>query len=268
MGAISTMLFGYKNKLTRKKLIWNAHLTLLVYCVGLLFFAFEGVICIVMAAPIGMFFTWLGFLIGYAFVEKWNKPGTPATVIVLILSVPSLMAFEHSVPQTEEVRSVVTSIEISSAPEKVWQNVVRFPQLKEPTELLFTTGIAYPINATIDGNGVGSIRHCNFSTGSFTEPVTVWDEPNLLKFSVTEQPATMKELSPYDIQPDHLHGYWVSQQGQFKLTKLSNGHTLLEGTTWYVNKIKPGIYWSVWSDYIVHSIHKRVLDHIKVQAEL
>ena len=48
---------------------------------------------------------------------------------------------------------------------------------------------------------------------------------------------------------------------------LQNGHTLLEGTTWYVNKIKPGLYWTVWSDYIVHKIHTRVLEHIKTHAE-
>ncbi len=268
MGAISTMLYGYKNRVAKKKLAWNAQLTLLVYCIGLLIFAFEGVICLFMAAPIGMIFTWLGFLIGYAYVNKWNNKGTSAVVIVLILSVPSLMGFEHSVPQKDDIRSVVTTIEIDASPEKVWQNVVRFPQLKEPSELIFKTGIAYPINATISGNGVGAVRHCNFSTGSFTEPITVWDEPNLLRFSVSEQPEAMRELSIYDIHPNHLHGYWVSQQGQFRLTRLANRHTLLEGTTWYVNKIQPGVYWSLWSDYIVHTIHRRVLDHIKTQAEL
>jgi hypothetical protein len=41
-----------------------------------------------------------------------------------------------------------------------------------------------------------------------------------------------------------------------------------EGTTWYVNKIKPGLYWTLWSDNIVHKIHNRVLEHIKTQSEL
>jgi hypothetical protein len=64
-----------------------------------------------------------------------------------------------------------------------------------------------------------------------------------------------------------LHGYWVSKKGQFKLIRLANGHTLLEGTTWYINKIKPDWYWTLWSDYIVHKIHKRVLCHIKKVSE-
>jgi hypothetical protein len=144
----------------------------------------------------------------------------------------------------------------------------RVSQLAEPSEFIFKTGIAYPTNATITGQGVGAVRHCNFSTGSFVEPITIWNEPNLLQFDVVDQPEPMKELSPYDIHPNHLHGYWVSKKGQFKLNRLANGHTLLEGTTWYVNRIKPGFYWTLWSDYIVHSIHERVLEHIKTESEM
>ncbi len=143
----------------------------------------------------------------------------------------------------------------------------RFSRIDEPTDLLFKAGIAYPINAKIDGTGVGAIRHCNFSTGSFVEPITKWDEPTLLQFDVAEQPATMKELSFYNLQPNHLHGYFISKHGQFKLRKLAGNKTLLEGTTWYYNKIKPEIYWDIWSDYIVHKIHERVLNHIKTDAE-
>lgn len=268
LGATSTLILAHKNSVPRKQLRNNAYLTLLIFCLGLLAFAWEGVICLIMAAPIGFVFTYFGFLIGFHFSKSTLKGQTPTAIILLMLSSPSLMAFEDTIKETDDLRSVVTTIEINATPEKVWKNVVSFPQLKEPTEFIFKTGIAYPINATIAGQGVGAVRHCNFSTGSFVEPITVWDEPRLLKFSVDEQPEPMKEISLYDIHPNHLHGYWVSKQGQFKLTALPNGHTLLEGTTWYVNKIKPGFYWTLWSDNIVHKIHNRVLEHIKTQAEL
>jgi hypothetical protein len=164
--------------------------------------------------------------------------------------------------------SVTTSIEINADPNRVWKNIVEFPQLDEPNEFIFKTGIAYPINASIEGTGVGAIRHCNFSTGSFVEPITIWDEPNLLKFDVLQQPTPMKELSIWDINAPHLHDYFVSKQGQFKLTQLANGNTLVEGTTWYYNDIKPAFYWQIWSDPIIHKIHNRVLEHIKINSEL
>jgi hypothetical protein len=267
LGATSTLILAYKNSVPRKRLRNNAYLTLLIFCLGLLIFAWEGVICLIMAAPIGFVFTYLGFLIGFLFSKSNLKGQTPSAIILLLVSSPLLMAFEDTIKDTGDLRSVVTAIEVNATPDKVWKNVVSFPQLKEPTEFIFKTGIAYPVNATISGQGVGSVRHCNFSTGSFVEPITVWNEPHLLKFSVDQQPEPMKEISLYDIHPNHLHGYWVSKQGQFKLTALPNGHTLLEGTTWYINKIKPDFYWTIWSDNIVHKIHNRVLEHIKTQAE-
>jgi hypothetical protein len=78
----------------------------------------------------------------------------------------------------------------------------------------------------------------------------------------------MTELSPYaDLVPRHLHGYFKSQQGQFRLTRLRGDRTLLEGTTWYQHGLWPSQYWRLWSDAIVHRIHLRVLNHIRTLAE-
>ena len=63
-------------------------------------------------------------------------------------------------------------------------------------------------------------------------------------------------------------GIGFQNKGSFKLTQLSKRAYILEGTTWYMNKIRPGFYWTTWSDYIVHKIHTRVLKHIKEQTEL
>lgn len=269
MGSISTFLFGYNNDTNRRSCYLVSLYTLLAFCVGLLTFAFEGIICIIMAMPIGLFFNWLGYLIGYQIVKNKIVNAPILLPVILILSVPSLMGFEYiNKSDSFRLHPITTTIEIKASPETVWENVIKFPQLKAPGEFIFKTGIAYPINATISGTGVGAIRSCNFSTGKFIEPIVIWNKPDLLRFKVDNQPETMKEISPYNIHPNHLHGFFVSQQGQFKLTRLKNGNTLLEGTTWYYNKIQPVIYWEIWSDYIVHKIHRRVLEHIKVQSEL
>lgn len=267
IGLLSTILLGYNNQTTRLQCRNTAFVTLLIYCLGLLFFAFEGIICLIMAAPIGLLFTWIGFLIGFVIIKR--KIINPVLVSVcLIISVPCLMGFEYVHDSgAEMLRSVTTTVVIKAPASVVWNTVIAFPRLKEPKELLFKAGIAYPINAEINGKGVGAIRHCNFSTGSFVEPITEWNEPYKLSFNVAEQPETMKELSFYNLHPNHLHGYFVSKRGQFKLTSLANGYTLLEGTTWYYNKIKPNLYWDIWSDYIIHNIHQRVLNHIKEVAE-
>ena len=124
------------------------------------------------------------------------------------------------------------------------------------------------MRAEIRGTGVGAVRRCIFSTGVFVEPIEVWDEPRLLKFSVTQQPPAMRELSPYGaLDTPHLDDYLLSRGGQFLLTPLPNNRTRLEGTTWYEVKIYPESYWRVWSDAIIHRIHLRVLNHVKALAE-
>lgn len=264
IGTGSTILYGLKKEITYKQAWQIGFLTLGVYTAGLLIFAIEGVICIAMAAPIGLLLTWVGSLIGYAIINK-TPNNAPTTMLNLIGIIPTMAFIEKDNEPT--LTSVVTSIEINADPQTVWKNVVEFPQLDEPTEFIFKTGIAYPINAKIEGTGVGAVRHCNFTTGSFVEPITVWDEPQLLKFDVVEQPEPMRELSFWDIDAPHLHDYFVSKQGQFKLTELPNGNTLLEGTTWYYHNIRPTFYWQLWSDHIIHKIHERVLTHIKKNAE-
>src|SRR5215470_13787360 len=69
MGLTSTMIYGKKYPTDRKGMLYVSLLTLGVFCAGLLTFAWEGLICIAMAAPIGLFFTWLGHIIAYAYLR-------------------------------------------------------------------------------------------------------------------------------------------------------------------------------------------------------
>ena len=177
------------------------------------------------------------------------------------------MSFDY-INKPENLIPVKTTIIVNAPINEVWKNVVTFNKIDEPTDWIFNTGISYPTDATIEGTGVGAIRYCNFTTGSFVEPITTWNEPNLLQFDVVEQPIPMNEFNPFwEIHPPHLDGYFKSYKGQFKLTKIDNNSTELEGTTWYKVDITPEIYWKSWSDFIIHRIHKRVLNHIKVEAE-
>ena len=78
----------------------------------------------------------------------------------------------------------------------------------------------------------------------------------------------MIELSPYhDIHPPHLNHYLRSTHGEFHLIPLPDGRTLLEGRTWYEFDMFPQAYWTLWSDFLIHRIHERVLVHIKRISE-
>jgi uncharacterized membrane protein YhaH (DUF805 family) len=235
----------------------------------LLLVAVEGLICVLMAAPLAVGLAWLGGSLGYYIQGNyWGTRHGAAMLSVVLFAMPAFFGTERAAA-LEMPRFVVrTSIDVKAPPEQVWQQVVAFAEIPPPTEMLFRAGIAYPIRAEITGRGAGAMRRCIFSTGAFLEPIEVWDEPRLLKFGVTASPAALNEMTPYGhIEARHLHGYFISEEGQFLLTALPDGGTRLEGTTHYRNAMWPAAYWRLWSDYIIHRIHSRVLNHIKEAAE-
>lgn len=229
--------------------------------------AIEGLICLLMVLPIAL------PMIGFGTVSAWlmmrwlrdNRAGMGLTVLLFAIT-PLLMGFEASDRSQPTLHSVVTTVEIDAPIDVVWKNVVAFPRIGEDPEGILSLGFAYPTDARIEGEGVGAIRYCNFSTGAFVEPITQWQEPNLLAFDVAEQPAPMTELTPYaEIHAAHLQ-YIRSQKGQFRLYE-EDGKTVLEGTTFYTHDIAPDAYWNLFSDRIIQSIHLRVLEHIKRVSE-
>ncbi len=224
--------------------------------------ALDGAICVVMALPLALPLALAGAWVG------WLARRPPRTYALALVALPLAMGAEAKVDRAPELHAVTTSVVVDAPPEAVWRRVVAFPPLPEPRSMHFRAGIAYPRSATISGRGVGAVRRCRFSTGDFVEPITVWDEPRRLAFSVTEQPAPMRELSIWgDVHPPHLDGFLRSRRGEFRLIPLPGGRTLLRGTTWYENRMWPARYWRLWSDELIGSIHERVLAHVARWAE-
>ncbi len=232
----------------------------------LLAFALEGLICLVMAAPLVMPTAMAGALLG-----RWIATSTASGTqhLVPVLMVLPLLAGAESLIHTPPEYEVLTVVEIDAAPDAVWRHVVAFPDLPDPEDWFFRCGIACPLRARIEGEGVGAIRHCEFTTGNFVEPITVWEEPWHLAFDVSEQPDPMVEMSPWrHVHPPHLADHSLrSHRGEFRLTALPNGQTQLAGRTWYTFDMYPQAYWTAWSHFSIHKIHRRVLDHIKWLAE-
>jgi hypothetical protein len=269
MGFLSALFDSFHEERSLRRCLAVANCSVLLVGAGLILFALEGVICLIMAAPIAFVVASIGGGLGYAVQKSFHwRAESPKLFCSILTLVPLAMGLEHAVSPTLPLLEVKSSVIVNASPENVWRNVVSFAELPPPTEMIFKLGVAYPIRAEISGCGVGAVRHCNFSTGPFVEPIEVWDEPRLLKFSVTQNPEPMQEWTPYrEVHPAHLDGYLESRAGQFRLVPLSDGRTLLEGTTWYYHHLWPADYWQFWSDHIIHTIHLRVLNHVKQLSE-
>lgn len=266
---LAAFFWNYGRRKTFAGTYGLACLSLLALGGLILVFALDGLVCLLMALPLALVLAlggaalgrWVGCILG-------NRAGA-SMASVLCLGFPWLVAFEHASARGSgpAMREVTTSVWIVAPIGDVWTTVVAFPPITDPPRGLFRLGIAYPIEARIEGHGAGAVRYCTFSTGSFVEPITEWNEPVRLTFDVVENPPPMREISFHeDLDAPHLHGHLSSRRGQFRLSEHGD-RVLLEGTTWYTNAIAPEFYWGAVSDAIIHRIHLRVLNHIKRHAE-
>ncbi len=264
-GATSAFAHNHNHARSMTSTLLASALAVMVPGLVIMLFALEGAICLLMALPIALPVSIFGGLVGKVIADSHAHYRTGLGTLVLFW--PTWGGIDRWLQPTP-VHEVYSAVEIDAPQSVVWRNVIRFPRLAEPREWYFRLGIAYPCEARIDGHGTGAVRHCVFSTGAFVEPITVWNAPHRLAFAVTEQPAPMRELSPYEhVHAPHLEGYLRCRSGEFRLVELPGGRTRLEGRTWYELEMFPQGYWTLWTDAIIHRIHNRVLRHIQTISE-
>ncbi len=246
-----------------RDLLASAGLAWLLSLLGLIGSSAEGLMCIAMATPILAFLWLMGLLLAWG-IRKMYRIVMGRSLIL----VPVLMLLETGLPHPPAGRAVVSEVVIAAAPEVVWQHVVAFGELPQPSEWIFQAGVACPRRARIEGAGLGAVRFCEFTTGPFIEPVTVWAPGRELRFKVEAQPDVLREMTLWaGPRPPHLDGFLRCREGQFRLEALPGGGTRLIGTTWYDLDMGPTAYWGWWSDLFIHRIHLRVLDHVKRLSE-
>jgi uncharacterized membrane protein YhaH (DUF805 family) len=265
-GALTAFLFNRRYPASVGETLQVTIMMLLSIAGVLLLFAFEGVVCIAMAVPIGLVVGLLGAIAGRA-MARWGQSALPPALSAMLL-LPIFAALEPPNLTGRTLREVQSSVVINAPPERVWPHVIAFEPIPDPTDIVFRLGIAYPRYAHIEGTGANAVRYCVFSTGPFVEPITDWEPGKQLAFDVTSSPEPLRELSLYaNLSPPHLHGYLRSRRGEFRLVALSGGRTRREGSTWYEIEMAPEAYWQIWSNFLIHRIHDRVLEHIKSEVE-
>jgi uncharacterized membrane protein YhaH (DUF805 family) len=230
-------------------------------------FSLDGLVCVVMSLPLVLLGACCGAVAGCLASRSARAGGAaPASALLML---PLVMILEKAVPlPSAPAEPVSSSITVQAPAEAVWRRVIAFPPLPPPHEGIFRAGIAAPLEATIDEPGPGGTRRCRFTTGTFVEPITVWDPPRELRFAVSASPDPLTEWTLWrGPRPPHLDGALEAVEGQFLIEPLPDGRTRLIGRTWYRTGLAPESYWRLWADPILHTIHMRVLEHIAALAE-
>jgi uncharacterized membrane protein YhaH (DUF805 family) len=246
----------------------TAHLVMAATVLGgiaLVLVALEGIVCIVMAAPLGIGIAVVGGLLGRAIALSTRRPTAQSLSGLALL--PVVFGLEAILPATTNFDSFQT-IAIDAPPELVWRSIVRMETIDEPRSLPFRLGVAYPLRGEVIGEGVGATRRSEFSTGTLLERVTEWIPQRKLAFVVLQDVPAMRELSPYQhVHAPHVVGYFRTMHVSFELVPRSDGGTDLNEHTSHELKLEPVLYWLPIARWVVQANNARVLAHIRARAE-
>ena len=213
----------------------------------------EGIVCLVIVAPLFYIFVWTGILLG----RFWFRPKY-STLRLTILPLLAFVTLGESLYHTERQAVVTDRILIKAPSAKVWPHVLAFPEIPDrPDYWIFRLGLPYPTTTTNGGNFVGADRQCIFSNGVVIKERVAELVPNeKLTFDIEEQPT----------DPE-AYGHITLHRGQFVLQDNHDGTTTLIGSSWYTLHVRPAWYFDLWTRDMSRAVHLRVMRHVKRLSE-
>jgi hypothetical protein len=233
--------------------------------IALLVSALEGVVCIVLAAPLGLAMAVVGGFCGRAIAAVTTRP--PAQSLRGLVALPLVFAFEGAVSTPARFDTVQT-VAVAAPAEAVWQSIVHMEPMAAPSALVFRLGVAYPVSGEFLGEGEGAMRRGVFSTGTALERVTEWIPDRKLAFVVLTDVPALREISPWQhVHAPHVMGYFTSGLTSFELAARADGGTDIIERSSHELRLEPVLYWLPIARWIVQQNNARVLAHIRDQAE-
>ena len=119
-------------------------------CFGLILFALEGLICLILASPLAAGVAVAGGALGRRAARIRKDPMGPVYCIALL---PVMFAVDAVYPPAITMMTD-ESIFIDASAQQVWQAVTTDEPIREPATLVGRMGLAYPERAHLSGRGV------------------------------------------------------------------------------------------------------------------
>lgn len=234
---------------------------------GALLLLWEGLICIVVWLPLFVVLASLGGMLA-GLIRKQSDTRHPL-VLACVAIVPFVLApGESAMPTPVYTRVVEDAIEIEASPAAVWREIREVPPISRDElgrSFAHRIGFPRPIEARLEGTGVGSVRHASFEGGVvFVETVTEWEENHALAFTISAEdvPPTTFDThvavgGPYF---DVLDGRYVIEplgpnRVRLRLASTHRLHTRFNG------------YTRLWTDLFMRDIQQNILGVIRDRAE-
>ena len=227
----------------------------------------EGAVCLVMAAPVfygtGVLAAWLT---GKALRRR---PGRVLCLAVLALPLVGGVV-EQQADDPAETRHVVSSIVIDASPHAVWDRLVDVRIIGAGEHHWNFThdvvGVPRPLDARMDGEGVGAVRHLTWAKGvKFEEHIIDWRPGQALAWTFEVGPEASTRMLDEHLKVNSA--YLRLEEGRYTIEPLADGRTRLVLDTRYWMKTPINGYAGWWGGVFLGDFHRNVLGVIKARAE-
>jgi len=231
----------------------------------------EGLICIVMFAPIAMISASIGGVAAGLIARLMRSRASRSATLACVVCLPLLISpLEHQLLSQRDLRSVESVVDIKASTASVWKNIERVPAI-QPAELRpswsHAIGFPNPVEATLSKESVGGVRNASFEGGVlFIETVDAWEPNHHLGFSIHAQ----TDRIPKTTLDEHVTvggEYFDVLHGDYELETLPNGMTRLRLRS--LHRVSTDLNWyaHLWTDAIMRDLQVRILQVIKKRCE-
>ncbi|HEY0683030.1 MAG TPA: hypothetical protein VGD45_11920 [Steroidobacter sp.] len=267
-GAIAVFFGSRAGRLSVGAQIGTAIGTMVFFLIAMFVLFIEGMICIMLVLPVFMIASIIGGLaMGLALrLVRYNG----AVVSCFALLPVAFAPLESRLTPDSHERTVVNTVVIDASATEIWNNLTSVSNI-EKEELGFSythaIGVPRPLQAAMDGAGVGAVRTSQWEKGvQFKEVVTQWQPPYRLSYDFDIPPGSI----PRDALDRHVEiggEYFTVVSGAYTIRPLSAEQCEVTLQTTYANRSNLKLYGDLWGDFVFDDFHQSILRLIKHRAE-
>lgn len=195
VGAIAVYIAERKERRSWSYYFWVGAGANALFVLGAFLIMIEGLICVILAAPL---FGLIGGLAGLAMGAVCRRSRWPRHTVYGVAALPLLLGgFEQYLPVPQDVHSVERTSIVSASPERIWSQLVVAENIR-PSEIgsawMYRIGVPLPQSAVTELIAGKEVRHIRMGKGIHFDQVAADWEPNrrirwLYRFSKDSFPA-------------------------------------------------------------------------------
>lgn len=228
----------------------------------------EGVICVVMLAPL-----WIisGIAGAYATYRLRDRAGDRGTYCIAVLVLPlAAMQVEPAIPLPQDTATVTRAILVNATPDEIWPLLRGIPDVR-PNEGTWTItqdvlGVPRPVGAYMLGEGIGATRMANWERQvRFRERITDWRPGQAIAWRFDFRGLNAWQFTDRHLMPDSR--YFKVTTGGYRMEPAGAGRTRVIIDTHYWMRTPVNFYSRLWGEFFLGDIQTNLLALIKQRAE-